>query len=89
MDPEGTLDAARRNLERMRSSATRGSARIWLDEWTRLLEGPLPDLLSALTSSSPRSRELRQNTPFAGVLTEEERQRVLEASSAQPKAMAG
>jgi excisionase family DNA binding protein len=89
MDPDGTLELARRNLERMRASATRGSTRIWLDEWARLLDGPLPDLLSALTSISPRSRELRQNTPFAGVLTEDERQRVLDASASQPKAKAG
>jgi excisionase family DNA binding protein len=89
MDPEGTLEMGRRNLERMRASATRGSARIWLEEWARLLDGPLPDLLSALTSVSPRSRELRQNTPFAGVLTEDERQRVLAAVAPQRRAKAG
>jgi hypothetical protein len=31
-----------------------------------------------LTSPSPLSRELRQHTPFAGVLSEEERHRVRE-----------
>ena len=50
-------------------------------EWERLLEGPLTELLTALTSPSPRSRELRQNNPFAGVLSEEERRRVLGAAN--------
>jgi hypothetical protein len=34
-------------------------------------------ILETLTSRTPRARELRQNSPFAGVLTEAERQRVL------------
>jgi hypothetical protein len=61
----------------MRASTAGGSSAVWLDEWERLLDGPLPELLTALTSPSPPSRELRQMTPFAGVLTVEERQRVL------------
>lgn len=80
LDPAGTLALARRNLDRARQTAPRGAAKVWLQEWARLIEGPLPDLLIALTSPSPRSRELRQNTPFAGVLTETERQRVLDAA---------
>ena len=42
-----------------------------------LLDGPLMDLLRALTSHSVRSRELRQNSPFAGILAEDERRSVL------------
>lgn len=87
MDPVGTLALARQNLERMRTSSARGSARVWLQEWQSLLDGPLPELLSALTSLTPRSRELRQNTPFAGVLSEDERQRVL--AGLRPSAAAG
>jgi excisionase family DNA binding protein len=77
IDPEASLALARRNLARMRQSSSRGAARIWIDEWAHLIEGSLPELLAALTSRSPRSRELRQNTPFAGVLSEEERLSVL------------
>jgi len=78
-DPERTVAEARRNLRNLMAHAPRGSANIWLEEWERLLEGSLPDLLEALTSRSPRSRELRQNSPFAGVLSNEERLRVLAA----------
>ena len=76
-DPDRARALARRNIERMRATSLRGSARVWIDEWASLVEGPLPDLLDALTSRSPRSRELRQNTPFAGMLSEHERAAVL------------
>src|SRR4051794_22713558 len=62
----------------MRENAARGATLRWFDEWKRLLDGPLLELLEALTSPSPLSRELRRNTPFAGVLSEDERHRVRE-----------
>ncbi|MCZ2826007.1 MULTISPECIES: DUF2442 domain-containing protein [unclassified Modestobacter] len=77
-DPAGARALAWENLRRMRQSVARGTTLPWFDEWERLLDGPLLELLEALTSPSPLSRELRQNTPFAGVLSEHERQRVRE-----------
>lgn len=77
-DPERALAAARANLIRMRQAA-RGQATRWLDEWERLLGGPVEDVLDSLTSRSPKGRELRQNSPFAGLLSEDERDRVLSA----------
>lgn len=73
LEPKDTVRLARTNLERMLAGDVRGAVRRWLQEWSRLLDGPLTDLLAALTSPSPRSRELRQNSPFAGVLTDDER----------------
>lgn len=75
-DPHGARSVARRNVRMMRANA-RGQALSWLDEWDRLLDAPVEELLAALTSRSPRSRDLRQNSPFAGVLSESERERVL------------
>ncbi|HVC70847.1 MAG TPA: helix-turn-helix domain-containing protein [Acidimicrobiales bacterium] len=72
LDPEGVLAKARENLELQRTRA-RGRASHWLVEWDKLLEGPIGDVLVALTSPVPRSRELRQNSPFSGVLSEDER----------------
>jgi hypothetical protein len=69
---------ALRNLEHMRSTS-RGQARRWMDEWDRLLKGPIDRLLAVLVSPSPRSRELRQNSPFAGLLNDNERSRILHA----------
>lgn len=81
-DPEGTRALARENVRRMRAAGARGSARVWLTEWEALLDGPLVELLTTLTSPAPHSRELRQNNPFAGVLTDAERRRVLAAARA-------
>ena len=78
-DPEGVLEHARSNLGRMRAAHARGQAGRWLDAWAKLLDGPAEDVMEALTSRSPRSRELRQNSPFAGVLDEAERLQVLES----------
>lgn len=78
MDPAAARSIARANLELMQRSA-RGQATVWLDEWSRLLEAPTDELLGALTSTSQFSRELRQNSPFAGVLSEGERESALAA----------
>jgi hypothetical protein len=78
-NPDRALRIARRNLGRLRSTHRRGQADRWLREWERLLDGPLETVLDTLTSRSPRSVELRQNSPFAGVISERERSRVLEA----------
>jgi len=75
-DPDAALAVARKNLTRMRERA-RGQAIVWIDEWARSIDGPPLRLLAALTSPSPKGRELRQNNPFAGVLGEEERAEVL------------
>lgn len=89
-DPERTLIAARRNLSRMLAGSVRGSAKVWLQQWAQLLDGPILEILGVLTSRSPRSRELRQNSPFAGVLTEEEREAAMRAfRSADRKDIAG
>ncbi|HET6954894.1 MAG TPA: helix-turn-helix domain-containing protein [Acidimicrobiales bacterium] len=78
-EPERALRLARRNLARLQKTHGRGQAARWLGEWERLLDGPLESLLEALTSRSRQSVELRQNSPFAGLLTERERAKVLRA----------
>ena len=52
---------------------------VWNSEWRQLLDGPIEPMLTALTSTSPRNRELRQNSPFATALSEDERRTVLDA----------
>jgi hypothetical protein len=74
-------------LAKLKAKHSRGVSRRWLDEWETLLRGPLDRVLEALTSRAPRARELRQNSPFAGILNEQERQRVLAAfRPAHPRA---
>lgn len=49
------------------------------DEWRSLLrETPLSDLLRLLTEEGETADRLRQSSPFAGILTAEERTAVLD-----------
>lgn len=75
--PDFVLQKGRENLL---VTQVKGAAK-WNEEWRRLLDGPIENVLAALTSTSLRSRELRQNSPFAGVLSEQRRQEVLAAFS--------
>lgn len=79
LDPQRTLAVARRNLDRLRATHPYGRVVIDFDEWERLLDGSLDLLLDTLVSSSPRAVELRQNSPFAGVLTPRERTKAADA----------
>jgi len=69
--PDETLRQARRTLALMRKRHPEAGA--LLREWKVLLERPVEELIPALTDPSPRGRDLRQVTPFAGVLTAAER----------------
>ncbi|MFD0520359.1 helix-turn-helix domain-containing protein [Paractinoplanes durhamensis] len=78
-DPDPVLAKARQNLERLRRQHRDTMAEIWLARWQeRIDEGPSA-VLRALTSEDPESIELRQNSPFAGVLPQDLRRRVLDA----------
>lgn len=76
-DPDGTLRLARANLARMRQVHSDGSADPWFDTWDVLLDGPPEAVVAVLVTDDEPSRQLRQNTPFAGVLTDRERQALI------------
>lgn len=78
-DPDRHLRTARRNLGVMMAAHPRGRAAVQLREWQKLLAGPVEAVLNVLCSPSPESADLRQNTPFAGVLTDSERKAILAA----------
>jgi hypothetical protein len=48
-------------------------------EWRRILKRPWPEIAALITDPGERATRLRQSTPFAGVLSESERQRVYAA----------
>jgi DNA binding domain, excisionase family len=76
-DPERSLAKARANISRMRA-AHRAPA-TWLDAWERVIEAGAQAVVRALVADTPESVELRQNSPFAGVLTDVERRKALAA----------
>jgi transcriptional regulator with XRE-family HTH domain len=69
--PAETLAKARGNLARMRDSATHEHR--WIRVWESVLDLGAPHVASLLTSTDQFARDLRQSSPFAGVLTEVER----------------
>lgn len=77
LDPPRVLGQARRNLARLREVHPYGSVQGDFDAWQALLDGPLDVLMDLLVSRSPRAVDLRQNSPFAGVLSPSERTKAL------------
>ena len=71
-------EVAERNIERMRTSVRGSQAHGWLDEWQRLLAEPGPELIDAFLGEDEHSADLRQVSPFAGLLTQKERLAAIE-----------
>jgi hypothetical protein len=65
------LAIAHDNLARWSRPSNRSQP--YLDTWRTMLAEPLDNLLAALTEDSPRMTDLRQSSPFAGVLEPKER----------------
>ena len=79
-DPDATLAKARANLAAWEGVHRRdGVAARLLKEWRQLLDRGVDEVADVLTSRELRAVELRQNSPFAGVLDTETRQRFLVA----------
>lgn len=74
---EDVVDDARRRLHRWRQNG-RIHPR-WAEEWEGILATPLERIAKTISADTQRARELRQTSPFAGVLNEQERRRLLRA----------
>ena len=72
------LRKASENLERW-GAKTKGSKPRYLREWEQILARPWPAIADLITSMSEEATRLRSSSPFAGVLTEKEREQVYAA----------
>jgi excisionase family DNA binding protein len=77
VEPDKVLEIARRNLDKADANQSRGATHRWIAQWRLLLAGPISQILETLTSKSEHSCEMRQNSPFAGVLSQAQRTAVL------------
>ncbi|HTK65200.1 MAG TPA: helix-turn-helix domain-containing protein [Pseudonocardia sp.] len=78
--PEHVLNQARHNATQLlEQQQRRGMTTYWLTEWLRVLDGGADEVAEVLTSTRPHAVELRQNSPFAGVLPQDTRAKVLTA----------
>jgi hypothetical protein len=71
------LAIAHRNIERWSARRKHGSP-AWLDEWREVLKQPWQHIAALITEPSEQGARVRQSSPFAGVLTNEERWRIHE-----------
>ncbi len=78
-DPGRVLDKARRNLERMDRAHPAGMSARRLARWHRIIDQGPEAVMRVLVAETEDADELRQNSPFAGVLPEAERLAVLRA----------
>ena len=75
------IDEARARLDRWEAAGRLHPQ--WGQEWRAVLAQEPDAIKRVLSSSGERSRRLRQTSPFAGVLTEQERRRLIEVLEAR------
>lgn len=68
------LDDVRARLEDWIVRGGRSSP--YAKEWRRLVDLPIPELIDVLVDPGQRGRDLRQSTPFAGIVSPQERWRI-------------
>ena len=73
IDPAGTMAKARRNIDKLLVVHEGTRAADYVRRWAVLLDEGVDATLDALTSLAAEAVELRQNSPFAGVLAEDDR----------------
>jgi len=73
---DATVARALERVAAWRAAGRSGDPAILL-RWEQLLRGPRTELQAILTEDSPEARDLRQHTPFAGVVAPAERWRIV------------
>ncbi|MGH3848908.1 MAG: helix-turn-helix domain-containing protein [Pseudonocardiaceae bacterium] len=79
-ETDAVMSKARQNLNRWAGMHRHdGMTMRYFTKWEHVLNAGIDAAMQVMTSPSAQARELRQNSPFAGVLPEETRARVLQS----------
>jgi hypothetical protein len=73
---EGMVEEARERVEWLRAGGHLHPR--YADRWAELLSQSIPEIAAAIGVDDQDGADLRQNSPFAGVLNEQERRRIIE-----------
>ena len=73
---EQTVEEARERIERLAAEGRMHPR--YAERWRELLSRPIAEIAAAISADDELGRDLRQNSPFAGVLNEQERRRIIE-----------
>ncbi len=78
VDEAKILQTAQNNLSRwLRSESFAGSERFALIEWQEILENSTPqEIQKIITQDNEEGQRLRSSSPFVGVLSETEREKI-------------
>lgn len=74
----GTVEEAKETVDRLVCEGHLD--RRYAERWHAILARPLAGIARAIVADTPEGRDLRQNSPFAGVLNEQERRRIIETT---------
>lgn len=80
-DPRAVLAVVPDNLVRLRARLRSPIGQKWVDRWAELVDSPVDLLILGMLADTPEGRELRQNSPFAGALTQGERVAAIERAN--------
>lgn len=72
-DPERVLEVVPANIAMLRQQVRGDLAQRWLDQWEAASIGAVWELIRLMLGEDSNSKDLRQTSPFAGVLTQQER----------------
>jgi transcriptional regulator with XRE-family HTH domain len=84
-DRERAVQLAQSNLDRMDTVVHGTAARALLDEWRDTIARGVPAVRAALLELGDHGHDLRQMTPFAGLLSDGERAAAMAAADAPPQ----
>jgi transcriptional regulator with XRE-family HTH domain len=77
-DPQAVLAVVPENIEKLRRRVLGDLGQQWLEQWQSASRGPVWELIHLMLGEDDNSMELRQNSPFLGVLSQDERLRAIE-----------
>jgi hypothetical protein len=77
-NPETILALARRNLQRYIGNRPATATSLWREWRTLLEENSIDRIIAVMTAKTQKATELRQASPFAGALRQEEIARTIQ-----------
>lgn len=81
IDPQAVLGVVPDNLSRLSARLGSPIGQQWVNRWAELVDSPVDQLIQGMLEDTPEGRELRQNSPFAGALTQGERLAAIERAN--------
>jgi len=72
----GMVEEAKERIERLAADGHLHPR--YAEDWRALLARPVDEIAAAISADTQEGNDLRQNSPFAGVLNEQERWRIIE-----------